>query len=162
MLIAVFMVFMKTNPAKEELVLPAVGASEQGGNMTVEVETPQNETQTVSFTIPGTATGTPQLKVTSFDAMPLFPKTGDVVTLAAYVKNVGDKSPVASVEFYANDVLINTANIQALDKNVVAVTKTEWTVPSKGDYLVKVKVVPVPGEKALDDNEDKITFTVSA
>lgn len=78
------------------------------------------------------------------------------------MKNVGDKSPVASVEFYANDVLISTTSIQALDRNAVAVAKTEWTVPSKGDYLVTVKVVPVPGEKALDDNGDKITFTVSA
>jgi len=153
------LVFVFVSSAPKEI--PTQTEGQAGGKVSVTISKPNETTGTETAPETTTVTGHPQLKITSFNSRPVSPKINDVVALSVYVKNVGDASPATTMEFFVNDISIGTGNLKSLEKNVVGLVTTSWTVPAKGDYVIKAKVTPVAGEIFTDDNEDKLTLIVT-
>ena len=91
---------------------------------------------------------------------PVSPEQGQIVLLRAYVKNVGSDAPATKATFKINEQILSTLDVPPIDRNAQVVLQTNWTAPTPGDYVVTVYVDPVPGERYVDDNGDKLTITV--
>ncbi len=102
----------------------------------------------------------PDLEVRSFSSTPVTNiKTGDNVTLTAYVRNVGSLDATnATVKFFVNGNLLAE---QAADiaQQITLPFKTGWIPTEAGDYTLKVAAY-ASGDVYTDNNEYATNITV--
>jgi len=112
----------------------------------------------------------PDLTISAFTATPTTVNAGGTVTLAATVKNVGGASSGATTLRYlqfTGSTYVEIANcadsIGALAPGATSSQSCLVKLPSAGDYIVTVSVVPVPGESNPSNNStNPITVVAKA